>query len=98
MYEYILAALTGDKSKTFSVVEPLNCSLFHDSACSFSVDFFVRRKETGRYLRQVLAVERELLDTTASNLTQNNHTTKQQPGTPGVDSGVNIIQQLTIEG
>ena len=29
MYEYILAGLTGDETKTFSVVEPLHCTLFH---------------------------------------------------------------------
>jgi hypothetical protein len=29
MYEYILAALTGDKAKALCVVKPLHCSLFH---------------------------------------------------------------------
>jgi hypothetical protein len=50
MYEYILAALAGDKSKTFSVVEPLNCSLFHDGAYSFSVDLFATKKGNRKVL------------------------------------------------
>ena len=29
MYEYIFAGLTGDETKTLSVVEPLHCTLFH---------------------------------------------------------------------
>jgi hypothetical protein len=29
MHEDIFAGLTGDETKTFSVVEPLNCTLFH---------------------------------------------------------------------
>ncbi len=29
MYEDIFAGLTGDETKTFSVVKPLHCTLFH---------------------------------------------------------------------
>src|SRR6478672_4362678 len=33
--ENVLAILAADKSKTLSVVEPLYCSLFHVTVCSF---------------------------------------------------------------
>jgi hypothetical protein len=36
--ENVLAILAADKSKTLSVVEPLYCSLFHVTVCSFFVD------------------------------------------------------------
>jgi len=38
MDENVLAILAADETKTLSVVEPLHCSLFHVTFCSFCVD------------------------------------------------------------
>ena len=36
--EYVFSILTADKAVALRVIEPLNCSLFHDDASSFGFD------------------------------------------------------------
>jgi hypothetical protein len=52
MDEYVLAVVTAEKSKTLSVVKPLDCALFHDVL--LLVDFTAERNV------EVIAVERLL--------------------------------------
>jgi len=62
--EYIFSILTADEAVALRVIEPLNCSLFHDDASSFDVDIAQLDRDV---MRQGLLLGRKLLRTTSIN-------------------------------